>query len=74
MVKNSTRLSSQRKTGGLQDDYIMKELEDYVNEKKQTNKYLDDISDFDTHSNNKSKQRLSKKQKDQKNSNEQVNF
>ncbi len=25
----------------------MKELEDYVNEKKQTNKYLDDISDID---------------------------
>ncbi len=56
----------------MQDDFIMKELEDYVNEKKQTNKYLDDISDYDTHSNNKSKQRLSKKQKDPKMTNDQT--
>lgn len=40
-----------RKTGGGgKDEDIMKELEDYVNEKKQTNKYLDDISDLDTNS------------------------
>ena len=48
----------------------MKELEDYVNEKKQTNKFLDDINDFDTHSTNnisqKQMQRLSKKYKDVK--------
>ena len=38
-----------RKTGGGgKDEDIMKELEDYVNEKKQTNKYLDDISDLET--------------------------
>jgi|APCry1669189534_1035231.scaffolds.fasta_scaffold99467_1 hypothetical protein len=56
-----------------QDDYIMKELEDYVNEKKQTNKYLDDISDLDTFSNNnQTANRLSKKQKDHKNEN--INF
>lgn len=55
MIKNGSIISSQRKTGGIQDDYIMKEFEDYVNEKKQTNKYLDDISDYDTNSNNKSK-------------------
>jgi hypothetical protein len=39
----------------------MKELEDYVNEKKQTNKYLDDISDLDSI---KQKERMSKKYKD----------
>jgi len=33
---------------GKNDD-IIKELEDYVNEKKITSKYLDDISDFDGH-------------------------
>lgn len=45
-----------------QDDYIIKELEDYVNEKKQTNKYLDDISDLDSSSNNnQTANRLSKK-------------
>jgi len=41
----------------------MKELEEYVNEKKQTNKYLDDISDLDNISTiapNKQKQRMSK--------------
>lgn len=31
----------------------MKELEDYVYEKKQANKYLDDISDFEIMSNAK---------------------
>ena len=41
----------------------MKELEDYVNEKKQTNKYLDDISDLETNS-SKQKERMSKKYKD----------
>ena len=49
----------------------MKELEDYVYEKKQANKYLDDISDFETMSNAKARvdqpQRLSKKQKDNNN-------
>jgi len=30
---------------GKNDD-IIKELEDYVNEKKKTGKYLDDISEF----------------------------
>ena len=43
----------------------MKELEDYVYEKKQANKYLDDISEFETMSNTKAKvdqhQRLYKK-------------
>jgi len=41
----------------------MKELEDYVNEKKQTNKYLDDISELETNS-SKQKERMSKKYKD----------
>lgn len=41
----SARIS--RKTGGGKNEDIMKELEDYVHEKKQTNKYLDDISDMD---------------------------
>ena len=50
-----------RKTGGGKDGDIMKELEDYVNEKKQTNKYLDDISDFDT---GNKKERVSKKHKE----------
>ena len=49
----------------------MKELEDYVYEKKQANKYIDDISEFETMSNTKAKvdqhQRLSKKQKDNNN-------
>jgi hypothetical protein len=36
-----------RKTGGGKNEDIMKELEEYVHEKKQTNKYLDDISDID---------------------------
>jgi len=49
----------------------MKELEDIVNEKKATNKFLDDISDLDTHSTNRinnangaQKERMSKKYKD----------
>lgn len=47
----------------------MKELEEYVNEKKQTNKYLDDISELDNISTNigptsKQKERMSKKYKD----------
>jgi hypothetical protein len=33
----------------------MEKWQDQTKEKKQTNKYLDDISDYDTHSNNKSK-------------------
>jgi len=45
-------IRNSRKTGGGKNDDIMKELEDYVNEKKQTNKYLDDISDLDNISNN----------------------
>ena len=53
-----------RKTGGGgKDEDIMKELEDYVNEKKQTNKYLDDISDPET-AQIKQKERMSKKYKD----------
>ena len=50
-----------RKSG--KDEDIMKELEDYVNEKKQTNKYLDDISDLETNT-SKQKERMSKKYKD----------
>lgn len=52
------------------NDDIFKELEDYVQEKKQTNKYLDDISDIDTVSNSatamqiKNKERMSKKYKE----------
>lgn len=51
------------------NDDIMKELEDIVNEKKATNKFLDDISDLDTHSTNRinnanQKERMSKKYKD----------
>ena len=45
----------------------MKELEDYVNEKKQTNKYLDDISDIGTTSVTVAqiqKERMSRKYKD----------
>ena len=49
----------------------MKELEDIVNEKKATNKFLDDISDLDTISTNRinnangaQKERMSKKYKD----------
>lgn len=44
----------------------MKELEDYVLEKKQANKYLDDISDIETASTGahiKKQERKSKKQK-----------
>lgn len=56
-------LRPSRKTSGGKDEDIMKELEDYVNEKKQTNKYLDDISDLETNS-SKQKERMSKKYKD----------
>ena len=38
--------------GATGNDDIFKELEEYVNEKKQTNKYLDDISDIETGSTN----------------------
>ena len=64
--KQSSDLSiteSTRKSRKSKDEDIMKELEDYVNEKKQTNKYLDDISDLDTTS-SKQKERMSKKYKD----------
>jgi hypothetical protein len=40
------------KNGGKGNEDIMKELEDYVLEKKQANKYLDDISDIETTSTN----------------------
>ena len=43
-------------------DDIMKEREDYVNEKKKASMYLDDISEMETAQNRK--ERLSKKFKD----------
>ena len=46
----------------------MKELEDYVLEKKQANKYLDDISDIETASTGahiKKQERKSRKQKNE---------
>jgi len=53
------------------NDDIFKELEEYVQEKKQTNKYLDDISDIDGLSNGAAaiqmkgnKERMSKKYKE----------
>ena len=49
----------------------MKELEDYVNEKKQTNKYLDDISDLETNS-SKQKERMSKKYKEKMNAEKEI--
>jgi hypothetical protein len=47
-TQNATNVErNSRKTGGAND--IIKELEDYVKDKKtNTNKYLDDISEFDT--------------------------
>jgi hypothetical protein len=42
----------------------MKELEDYVNEKKETNKYLDDLSEFEGRESINKKERMSKKYKD----------
>lgn len=52
--KEANRLSALNtsKNGGKGNEDIMKELEDYVLEKKQTNKYLDDISDIETTSTN----------------------
>lgn len=44
---NLPSVRNSRKTGGGKNEDIMKELEEYVHEKKQTNKYLDDISDLD---------------------------
>ena len=45
----------------------MKELEDYVNEKKETNKFLDDLSEFEgSKEDYNKKERMSKKYKAQK--------
>ena len=43
---------------------IMKELEEYVNEKKDTNKFLDDLSEFEGRESINKKERMSKKYKD----------
>lgn len=59
--------TSHSKNGGKGED-IMKELEDYVLEKKQANKYLDDISDIETASTGahvKKQERKSRKQKNE---------
>jgi hypothetical protein len=64
--KDQNRMSALNtsKNGGKGNEDIMKELEDYVLEKKQANKYLDDISDIETTSTNahiKKQERKSKK-------------
>ena len=61
----SSMSNQQTKTVGGGGD-IMKELEDYVNEKKQTNKFLDDISELDAISTTPGvmKERMSKKYKE----------
>lgn len=45
LQKNNDIRDSRR--SNLENDDIIKELEDYVKEKKNTGKYLEDISDFD---------------------------